>query len=130
LVCREISKNGAAFSPHLQAVVLAKPWYRPDGGGGILSVVQVSCIWRALLEGERKSLKPFLGPYLKQLSSNTYWRNFTSITTYVVLYSEVIVTEEKVLERGFISPFTGMIFHMPGESWLPHAITHLSQTKY
>lgn len=114
--------------PHLQAIVLAKSWYRPHRGGGILSVVQVSCIRRAFLEGQRKSLKQFLGPDLKQLSSNTNWRNFTLITTYAVVYSEDKLTQEEIIERGFISAFTEMIFNIPGESWLPHAVTHLLQT--
>lgn len=60
-------------------------------------------------ERERKSLKPFLGADLKQLSSNTNWRNFTLITTYVVVY---ILTEEKILEMRFISAFTEMIFNI------------------
>lgn len=49
------------------------------------------------------------------------------MTTYVVVYSEDILTEEKILERGFISAFTEMIFNIPGESWLPHAVIHLLQ---
>lgn len=42
-------KNGPAFLPYLLAIVLAKSWYGPHRGGGILSIVQVSCIWRAFL---------------------------------------------------------------------------------
>lgn len=90
-VCRERAKNGAAVLPHLRAVVLAQSWDGPHGGGGILSIIQVSCIWRAFLEGERKSFKSFLGADLKQLSSDTNWRYFILITRYVVVYSEDIL---------------------------------------
>lgn len=102
--------------PHLQTIVLAKSWYCPHRGGGILRIIQVSCIRRAFLEGERKSLKPFLGPDLKELSSNTNRRNFTLITTYVVFYSKDVGTKEKLLKREFISAFTEMISNTPSES--------------
>lgn len=74
--------------------------------------------------GEREP-RAIFGPDLKQLSSSTNWRNFSLITTYVVVYSENILTEERILESGFISAFTEMIFDIPGESWLPCAGIHL-----
>lgn len=49
---------------------------------------------------------------------------------YVMVYSENILTKEKILESGFILAFTEMIFSVPGESWLPrasHVRLHLSQ---
>lgn len=121
-VCGEGAEDGAAAVPQLRAVVLAQPGDRPHGGGGVLSVVQVSCIWRALLEAGRKRFKSFLGPDLKQLSSDanwrcdTNWRYFILITRYVVVYSEDTLTEGKILERGFVSALMEISFSVPGES--------------
>lgn len=102
--------------PHSHAIVLAQSWYRPHGGGGIFSIIQVSCIWRAFLEGGRRSFKSFLGPDLKQLSSDINWSYFILITRYVEVYSKDILTEGKILERGFFSAFMEIIFNIPGES--------------
>lgn len=52
---------------------------------------------------------------------------------YVMVYSENILTKEKILESGFILAFTEMIFSVPGESWLPrasHVRLHLSQPSH
>lgn len=49
----------------------------------------------------QKTPQAICGSDLKQLSSNTNRRNFTLITTDVMVYSENILTEEKISESGF-----------------------------
>lgn len=78
----------------------------------------------------QKTPQAICGSDLKQLSSNTNRRNFTLITTDVMVYSENILTEEKISESGFSLAFTKTIFSVSGESWLlqsSHVRTHLSQ---